>query len=735
MARDVVRIEDGYYILSTSSRVDDRTCVLKQADAFAIFDRVGDIEEFGTGALGLYYRDTRFLSTLVLRLAGERPLLLSSTIKEDNAVLAVDLMNPDIRRASEIAVARGSVHVFRSKVLWEAACHERLRVHNYGLAPVEIALTIDFDADFRDIFEVRGAHRPRRGKRLGSEVSRDCVLLAYEGLDGCVRGTQLVFDPPPARLSDTQAHYVLHLAPRAEATCHVEIACREGLPKDGTARRERLLKDAASASCYEDASRSSAQALAAARADAPRVVTSNGQFNAWLDRSIADLYMMETPTKHGRYPYAGVPWFSTVFGRDGIITGLEYLWYEPAVARGVLRYLAATQADRVDEAQDAQPGKILHETRQGEMAILGEVPFGRYYGSVDSTPLFLVLAGAYYERTADLALVREIWPNVERALAWIDEYGDSDGDGFVEYARQSQHGLVQQGWKDSYDSVFHRDGRLAEPPIALCEVQGYVYAARKAAAYLARALGLDDRARVLADAADALQARFEEAFWCEDIGAYALALDGSKEPCRVVTSNAGQCLFTGIARDDHARCVAQTLMDAPSFSGWGIRTVATTEARYNPMSYHDGSVWPHDNALVAAGFARYGLRDAAAQVLGALFDATLCFELHRPPELFCGFRRRPGESPTLYPVSCSPQTWASGAAFLMLKACLGLNIDGPGKTLSFTSPVLPEILQDVRIAALRVGDASLDLSFARHGDDVGVNVLRRDGDCRVLVQK
>ena len=735
MAEDVVRIEDGFYILSTSSRVDDRTCVLKQGDVFAIFDRFGDIEALGSGSAGIYHHDTRFLSKLVLKLAGERPLFLSSTIKEDNAVLAVDLMNPDISHAEEVAIPRGSVHVFRAKVLWDGGCHERLRIHNYGLSAVDITLTIDFDADYRDIFEVRGTQRDKRGERLRADMTDDAVLLAYDGLDHCIRGTQLVFEPRPTELSSSHARYVLHLEPRGEASLHVELTCLEGLPRDAVARRALVARAPASASCYEDAAQSSADALAHARAQAPAIGTSSIPFNEWVGRSASDLYMMETDTPYGPYPYAGVPWFSTVFGRDGIITGLEYLWYQPSVARGVLEYLAATQADSVDEKRDAQPGKILHEMRSGEMAILGEVPFGRYYGSVDSTPLFLMLAGAYYERSADLALIRTLWPNVERALAWIDRYGDADGDGFVEYARVSRNGLVQQGWKDSYDSVFHRHGELAAPPIALCEVQGYVYAATLAAAMLARALGNEARSEALVREANALRERFEEIFWCDDIGTYALALDGRKKPCRVIASNAGHCLFTGIASDEHARRVARTLLDRSSFSGWGIRTVATTEARYNPMSYHNGSVWPHDNAIIAAGFARYGLRSEAAQVLSALFDASRHFDLHRLPELFCGFPRRNGESPTLYPVSCSPQTWSSGAVFMLLAACLGLSVDGPRRTVSFADPLLPPAVADMQIDRLAIGDARVRLAFTRHGDDVGVNVLQRDGDCSVIVRK
>ncbi len=443
--------------------------------------------------------------------------------------------------------------------------------------------------------------------------------------------------------------------------------------------------------------------------------------------------MMMTDTPYGPYPYAGLPWFNCPFGRDGIITALESLWMAPWIGKGVLAYLASTQATGTIPDSDAQPGKILHESRLGEMARLKEVPFARYYGSVDATPLFVMLAAAYYERTADRDSIKKIWPSVDLALRWIDEYGDMDRDGFVEYSRQSSTGLEQQGWKDSRDSIFHADGALVEGPVALCEVQGYVYAAKRGAATLARALGLGERAQALDQQARTLQERFEKAFWCEGIATYALALDGEKQPCRVRASNAGHCLFTGIANRDHAEQVGETLLGDDFFSGWGIRTLGSTEVRYNPMSYHDGSVWPHDNALIAAGLARYGLRDSALKIAAALFDVSRFMDLRRLPELFCGFTRRPTDGPILYPVACAPQSWAVASVFLLVQACLGISISGAQAEVRFTHPVLPDAIQYLEIKNLRVGEASVDLAVRHKARGVSVNIERRQGNVNVVV--
>ena len=719
---EIIRIQDKFYILATSALADDHNRVLKHDETFVVSDRYGDIKQVGAGEEGLYHEGTRFLSSLVLRLGRKRPLFLSSTIREDNALLAVDLTNPDVSSDDRLVIPRGILHIFRAKFLWQGALYERIRVRNFGLEPIETTLSIHFEADFHDIFEVRGMHREKRGRRHEPDVEPDGIVIPYQGLDGEWRRTRIGFIPPPAHLTTTEALVHLALEPGGEANQFVTIGCEVG---PSSARHPS----------FESASDAAGEALTRARVRSCTIYTENEQFNEWLSRSFADLDMMVTHTPHGPYPYAGVPWFSTAFGRDGIITALECLWVNPSLARGVLAYLARYQAQARAAEQDAEPGKILHETRKGEMAALKEIPFGLYYGSVDSTPLFVILAAAYYRRTGDLSFISEIWPNVERALAWIDDHGDIDGDGFVEYWRRSSDGLVQQGWKDSQDSVMHEDGRLADGPIALCEVQGYVHAARLGASALAEALGHERQAADLARQAESLRLRFEEAFWCEDLGTYALALDGEKRPCRVRSSNAGHCLWTGIAGPERARRVARTLLAEESFTGFGIRTLAANEVRYNPMSYHNGSIWPHDNALIAQGFARYGLKPDVSTVLTGLFDASLFVDLHRMPELFCGFVRRPGEGPTLYPVACAPQSWAAAAVFFLLQACLGLDIDLPRSRVSFRRPLLPESLPAVHISNLQVGSGSLDLLLRRFDRSVGVDILRREGEIEVVAVK
>ncbi len=714
-----------YTIQATAAPAGKRTRVLKQDDTFGVFDDYGDMDSESVKEEGIFHKGTRFLSRLQLKLLGSRPVLLSSTIRRDNVLLSADLTNPGVFRDGSLLLPHGTLHIRRSQFLWHGVLHVKVAIRNFSLAPIEIGLLLEFGADFADIFEVRGETRPRRGvlhpPRLepGSENDQR-VVLGYDGLDDVRRRTIIRSSPSVEIVLPSMLHFSAHLIPHEQHSVEFTFAFQSG-------------GDAPAEDDYAASERLATSEMAGPDRVPGLLSTSNPQFDEWLERSRMDLNMLLTTGPHGAYPYAGVPWFSTPFGRDGIITALECLWIAPQMARGVLAYLTATQAIDVAPEQDAEPGKILHEARDGEMPALGEVPFQRYYGSIDATPLYLMLAGAYYRRTGDLEFIQSIWPGIELALKWMDVYGDTDGDQFIEYRRHSSKGLVQQGWKDSQDSIFHANGQLAGPPIALCEVQGYAYAAKAGIAAIAAALGRQDVSQRLTSEAESLRDKFEAAFWSDTLGAYALALDGEKRPCEVMTSNAGQCLFGGIASQAHADLLVQQLESDVLFSGWGIRTVAEGESRFNPMSYHNGSVWPHDNALIAAGLARYRLTTPASKILAALFQASTHFDFNRLPELFCGFSRRAGKGPTLYPVACSPQAWSAGAAFLLLEASMGLSIDAPKKRIVFARPVLPPFLEQVSIRNLTVANASVDLVIFRSGAGVAVTVESRSEDIEIAV--
>lgn len=715
---DETSASQQYYIAATSSPADDRAVVLKYGKMFSVFDRLGDIQTSGLGEEGIFFDGTRYLSKLAIALWNSRPLLLSSNVETNNFLFASDLANLDISLNNEVVIPRGTLHLQRSKFLWQDACYEEFRFTNYGLQALRIPFRIMFDADFADIFEVRGMQRQSRGRRLDEGIRKDQVVLAYEGLDGVVRRTQLQCDPPPEAISASEMRFRVSLAPHEVSVLRLSIRCDPST--------------SAPLVSYPHAMSAARLEFNEVNDSVPQIQSSNSRFNDWVRRSFSDVRMMTVGNPEKDYPYAGVPWFSTVFGRDGIITALEMLWMNPSIAKGVLQYLAKTQATEINPAIEAEPGKILHEMRRGEMAALGEIPFGRYYGSVDATPLFVLLAGAYYDRTGDRKFLEQMWPHVERALHWIDKFGDPDGDGFVEYSRRSKNGLVQQGWKDSNDSVFHANGSLAEPPIALCEVQGYVYAAKLAAARLSCVLGKEKTCAGLRKEAEQLRRNFEDAFWCEDLSTYALALDGSKAACRVRASNAGHCLYTGIASPERGELVAKTILGSNFCSGWGIRTLASGEARYNPLSYHNGSVWPHDNAIVASGIARYGFKELAGQILLGLLDVSSQVDLHRLPELFCGLNRRPGEGPTLYPVACSPQAWAAAAVFLALQACLGISVEESNRRIVFERPFLPDGLPQICIKNLRCGTSPVDLLLERQNNEVRIEATQNSDAIEII---
>ena len=705
---------EPFYIPTTEPATRLRR-TMKHGDCFVMVDTHGDIGAAPGGPDGLFYLDTRYLSHFEMLINGVQPLLLGSNIADDNAVFSVDLANPDIYYGHRVILPKSLLHIDRTVFLSADTLFHRFAIRNFSSYRVRLLLSLSYDCDFADIFEVRGTERLQRGA-VRPRIDADRVQFAYHGLDDQIRRTTIAFEPVPTHLSASLASFRLDLEPGKATSVFAAASCNGANPQRPSFMR---------------ALRNVHRGLKSAREGSARIETSNDVFNEILERAAADLAMLVTQTAQGPYPYAGTPWYSTTFGRDGLITALQCLWLDPRLALGVLRRLAAFQAQKTDPQADAEPGKILHEMRAGEMSALGEVPFGLYYGSVDSTPLFVILAGRYAQVTGDLASLRELWPAVERALAWIDG-ADPDGDGFVEYFKATPRGLANQGWKDSHDAVSHADGRLATGPIAIAEVQGYVYAAKVLASWCADKLGNAERAHALAAEAEELARRFETSFWCEEIGTYALALDGDKRPCRVATSNAGQVLFSGIARSDRAMTVAGHLMGPKLFSGWGVRTLSASERRYNPMSYHNGSIWPHDNALIALGLARYGEKAAVARIFQALSDAATYMDLRRLPELFCGFARVRGRGPTLYPVACAPQAWASAAFYALIEASLGIEQDPWAGEIRFRNPVLPPFLDKIVVRELRAGDASVDVSIRRHRDGkLSLQTLKSQGDVQV----
>jgi glycogen debranching enzyme len=690
--------------------------VLKHDDLFAVFDHWGDCGRRRNSPEGLYFNDTRYVSRWHLRLEGDRvPLLLSSIHDDDGSALTATLANPTMPDMSKDLIG-----ITRTKFLWSGCCHERISLRNYDVHPHNVRLNIHFEADFKDLFEVRGTPRTVSPSRPVCHVSSDGFVFEYTGLDLVCRKTEVTFRPSPNRVSSGQARFDLTLPAGGTTSLVTRVRCADG---------KSVPDDSGIVTAYR-AKRRDAQRKSHA---ITTVATTNDVFNKLMSRCTSDIYTLLARTPHGLYPHAGIPWYSTVFGRDGIITALFMLWVDPSIARGVLLHLAATQATSLDPLSDAEPGKILHEQRHCEMANTGEVPFGRYYGTVDATPLFVVLAGEYWRRTGDRATILQIWPNLQAALGWCEHHSDRDGDGFVAYHRRTPTGLVNQGWKDSHDAVFHSDGRTAHGPIALVEVQAYVHQAYEHGAKLADLLGEHDAAERYRSRAKALKSAFHDRFWHSEHDTYVLALDGERRPCRITASNAGHVLMSDLAPGDAALRLGRTLMSTDMWSGWGVRTLATGMPRYNPMSYHNGSIWPHDNALIAIGLARYGMKREAARIFEGLYAAQSYQADNRLPELFCGTARRRGRGPVSYPVSCSPQAWAAAAPFALLSACLGLDIDHQSNTITFKQPMLPEMTQDISLSGIRVGNSEADVRLLQSAGGVAVDVVRRVGDVVVNV--
>ncbi|WP_426024160.1 glycogen debranching N-terminal domain-containing protein [Brevundimonas sp. PWP3-1b1] len=687
----------------------EQLMALKDGDTFLVADGWGDMKG---GADGLFADDTRVLSRWAMTVGLQKPSRLSSGVSQDNVFFSCHTTNRPLPPMGGRSAPAGVLHIERRRFLWGRRMFERIRMVNHGVEDILLPLAFDFGADFADIFQVRGTPRAKRGTIHTPTTDGRRVTFRYTGLDDVDRSSCIAFSEPPARLTHQRAEFMFSLPKGRSMDLFIE--CGVDACETPDAGRWRL---------------NAVQARLAMRAKRRRSASVRGprspRFNDWLDQSRADMALLTTDLPTGPYPYAGTPWFSTPFGRDGIIAAWQMLWLDPSLAKGVLTYLASRQATETSLFQDSQPGKIMHETRGGEMSALHEVPFGLYYGGVDTTCLFVALAGAYANRTGDLDLIRTLWPNLIAAADWMRDYGDSNNDGLIDYQRGADTGLSNQGWKDSEDSIFHADGRFPKGPIALLEVQGYAFAAWRALGDLGERLH-DDRATEWRMRAEQVRALVEDKFWMEDEGFYAVALDGDGEQCRAIASNAGHLLFTGLPSLERARRVTKRLLSAEFRTGWGIRTLELGQARFNPMSYHNGSVWPHDTAMAAAGMANYGERDAVAAILAEIYAAAAHFHL-RLPELFCGFPREPGEPPIAYPVACLPQAWAAGSVFLMLQATLGLSIDAWTETVDLADPVLPAGLDRLRITGLEVGGSVVDLNIQHAGGRAVVIPHHKEG--------
>jgi len=694
------------------------TTLVKEGDLFLLSDLEGNVPAGNTNGLGLYHRDTRFLSVFDLAVAGLRPTILLSSGRW-HFLGTYLLTNPTLVTARGEHVEKETLQIRRYRVVRPRSLSEALTFQNFNDFPVRFDVDVGIGADFADIFDVRGFLTSGDERVVVAEVSAAAVSFHHDGRDGLRRTTRLRFEPPPEHLSRSAARYGVELDAHGSLRVAIDIEIAEE----------------ARALAGQTAARAPAPPGAGDRRRLLEVVTgvetSNELFNAVLAQSRADLRALSSGDGGAPFVAAGIPWYAALFGRDTLITALADLWICPATARQTLSLLAREQGQRDDPWRDEEPGKILHEHRRGELAGANLLPFAPYFGTVDATPLWIILLAELHHATGDLELVRGLRPNLEAALGWIDHHGDLDGDGFVEYRSRSPVGLANQGWKDSADGIVHADGSLPEPPIALVEAQAYVYAAKRGAAALFRALGDPARALALDAEAARLRAAFDAAFWMPAEGFYCLALDGKKRQVAAVASNAGQALVCGIVPPERAARVAERLMREDLFSGWGVRTLSNREVRYNPVGYHVGTVWPHDNALIALGLKRHGHEAPAVAIAGGLFEAAQHFPSYRLPELFCGFARSAFGVPVRYPVACSPQAWAATAWSMLLQAILGVRPDAAARELAIVRPTLPAWLRWVEVHRIRVGAGEVDLRYERVGERTAVDVMAMRGDVRV----
>jgi len=675
--------------------------------------------------LGLYHQDTRFLSGWELWLNKTRPLNLFSSTRV-GSVSRADLTNPGMRIAGR-AIPMHTIHLRVTRVL-EDGLHQRIRIVNFNLFPITLKLRMIFMSDFADVFEVRGARRAHRGRHLAPKIHRQSVTLRYTGRDKTQRHTQIYLRPAPQTIRRTTGHricvtYQLQLPPKERRRyIYLRIQPFVGPPKRSTPPRfERVL------------ARSHAHDRQWKRSDT-QVTTDNDVYQHALWQAEDDLRVLTTTFADGTLPVAGLPWYDCPFGRDSLITAWQVLMLRPDLTVSTLRFLAKHQGRHENAWRDEEPGKILHELRAGDMARAGEIPHTPYYGTVDATLLFIMVLGRLDAWVHDIRLVREFEEPLRRALRWIECYGDADGDGFVEYQRLSSRGLANQCWKDSHDGIVDARGRDPKPPIALVEVQAYLFEAYMAASQLLQRLGDKSAAQLYQRRARDLRVKFIQKFWSNDRCELAFGLDGRKRPFYANVSNIGQVLASGLLSRTQARHVIRRLFEPDMYSGWGIRTRSKSESVYNPMSYHNGSVWPHDNAIIASGLRRYGALRELDQLVTGFFDAMVRLEYYRLPELFCGFVRRRGEAPVIYPSACTPQAWAAGSTFQFLQVMLGIRAEA-GRLIVGT-PILPHWLKTVRLKQLRIGRGAAELAFERKASGhARCRVIRTRRSAQVILRR
>lgn len=710
-------ISSNLHTVVKASVPDQPRTVLKSSRYFLLLDHCGVAPLGNLYGFGLYGDDTRYLSGWELKLNGSVPTLLFADCEQGYLGRYIYANKdgtemPEQKLVLERQVVLGDVHV------------EKLKLTNLDIKTHKVTLEIGYAADFADMFEVRGSVRKQRGEYLAALFADDkmAVSLLYRGLDKVLRASTVRFTRAPVEMSSNRSLFVfdLHAGESVELEAAIFAAAHEA--DEGNGKALAGLSPSRRNLTFAHHKRLADAEYAHFRKQCAEIVTDNPEVNRLIERSFRDLYLLRQYTPKGQCVAAGVPWFAVAFGRDQEITCLETLPFMSDISRQVLEVLCAYQGEKDDPFTEEAPGRIMHELRLGEMARLREIPFVPYYGTVDATPLFLVLMARYVAWTGDLTFARQYWSHVERALAYIER--ELKG-GYLVYGGKPDAALSNQGWKDSGDSVMYRDGELARAPIALCEVQGYLYQAWNELGALAAKLGFTERAKQLSSAAQALKRRFRKDFWMESRGYVAIALDGQGRQCDVISSNSGHLLGTGILSAKQAKAVAGRLMRPDMFSGWGIRTLSSLESSYNPISYHNGSIWPHDNALIVEGLSASGFRPQAAKVSEAIFAVAAKQPGARLPELFCGFPRQYADAPIWYPVSCSPQAWAAGSIFMMLSSCLGLSELPGSKGKAQLRPVLPSSIGKVTVRGLRLAGKSYDLTV--DGETVS---LKRDSTAR-----